>query len=166
MFLVLIKLLNGGRRMKKIKGLIFICAIFLGTSMSFGQGHLLISEFVVSPTDGEFIEICNPTADSIDLTNYYLSDHISSNNNNYIHIVEPGYAVLGSTDFTVKFPDGLKIAPGEYLVIAFSGTGFTAEYGVAADLEIKGDDAATPDMVAISVGASSPLCYLITPSRM
>ena len=31
----------------------------------FAQNHLLVSEFVVSPTAGEFIEIYNPTGSTI-----------------------------------------------------------------------------------------------------
>ncbi|MGB9359121.1 MAG: hypothetical protein WCC01_11250, partial [Acidimicrobiia bacterium] len=33
--------------------------------------HLLLTEIVVTPTDGEFIEIHNPTGSAIDLSNYY-----------------------------------------------------------------------------------------------
>ncbi|MDX2342696.1 MAG: hypothetical protein QNL12_02610, partial [Acidimicrobiia bacterium] len=36
--------------------------------------HLLVSEFVVTPTEGEFIEIHNPTDATIDLTDVYLTD--------------------------------------------------------------------------------------------
>ncbi|MCP5116946.1 MAG: lamin tail domain-containing protein, partial [bacterium] len=34
--------------------------------------HILITEFAVTPSDGEFIEIYNPTASAVDLSNYFL----------------------------------------------------------------------------------------------
>src|SRR5437870_5090318 len=37
--------------------------------------HVLISEISVTPAAAEFIEIYNPTAAAVDLTNYYLSDN-------------------------------------------------------------------------------------------
>ena len=36
--------------------------------------HLLMTEIVVTPTEGEFVEIHNPTASAIDLTDYYFTD--------------------------------------------------------------------------------------------
>ena len=130
--------------MNKIKGLILICcAVFLGTSLSFGQGHLLITEFANTPTAGEFIEIYNPTSDSVDLTNYYLTDAISGNDNDYIHVVEGGFVIGSGADFMSKFPDGVKIGPGQYICVAFKGDDFLATYGVSANFEIRGVDAAT-----------------------
>jgi hypothetical protein len=35
--------------------------------------HLLLSEFVVTPTAGEFVEIHNPTGATVDLTDVYLT---------------------------------------------------------------------------------------------
>ena len=36
--------------------------------------HLLLTEFVVTPTGGEFVEIHNPTDTAADLTDVYLTD--------------------------------------------------------------------------------------------
>ncbi|MCK6557960.1 lamin tail domain-containing protein [bacterium] len=120
------------------------------------QSHLLITEFAVSPTPGEFIEIYNPGPAAVDLSNYYLSDEVFNNNNNYINVVKGGFTAF-SSDFMVKFPNGTTIAPKQFLTIAFTGTGFTTSYGKPADFEIKGDEANTPDMTAVSVGASAGL---------
>jgi DNA/RNA endonuclease YhcR with UshA esterase domain len=56
-----------------------------------------------------------------------------------------------------KFPDGVKIAPGQHITLAFSGTAFTTEYSIASDFEIQAGDAAIPDMVAIDVGSTAGL---------
>ncbi len=117
------------------------------------QDHLLITEFVVTPTAGEFVEIHNPTANSLDLSNYYLTDEVFNNNNNYINVVKGNFTAFTS-DFMVKFPNGASIAPKQFVTIAVSGAGFTVTYGKPADFEIKGDDANTPDMAAVSVGAT------------
>ncbi len=139
--------------MKKSIWILLFSGIFLGTSL-FSQDHLLITEFVVDPTEGEFIEIYNPSPDSVDLSNYYLTDAVSYNDNKYIHIVEGNFTV-GSTDFMVKFPDGTKIGPGQHITVAFSGADFLVEYGVNSDFEIKGVDAATADMDSIDVGGAA-----------
>ncbi|MCP3999011.1 MAG: lamin tail domain-containing protein, partial [bacterium] len=36
--------------------------------------HLVLSEIAVTPSEGEFVEIHNPTSAVIDLTDVYLSD--------------------------------------------------------------------------------------------
>ena len=95
-----------------------------GTSSSSGAGgggtlgdHLLISEIGVAPAGGEFIEIYNPTAATIDLTAYYLTD-----NSAYPSIAEgkPWAPVTNNvgTDFLAQFPAGTKLAAGAVLVVA------------------------------------------------
>ncbi len=140
--------------MKKLILLLLLAGIFLTTNV-FAQDHVIVSEFVVDPTEGEFIEIYNPTSDSVDLSHHYVTDDIGGNNNAYTTIVQAGYEVGSSSDFMVKFPDGTKIGPGQHMTVAFSGTGFTATYLVPADFEIKSDDAATADMDSISLGTSA-----------
>ena len=137
-------------------GFCFAIALWLAPIAARAQNHLLISEFVVTPTAGEFLEIYNPTANAIDLSNYYLSDEVFNNNNNYINVVKGNFTAFGS-DFLVKFPNGASIGPKQFLTIAVTGTGFTTTYGKPADFEIKGDDANTPDMAKpspTSVGAT------------
>jgi len=64
-----------------------------------GQGGttaaLFVTEVMLAPTTGEFIEIANPNDVVIDLSNYYLSD-----NGNYFRV--PATATVDSTDFIVK----------------------------------------------------------------
>ena len=109
--------------------------------------HLLVTEFAVTPTEGEFIEIYNGTGVEVDLTNYYVFDGIYNNDNDYVHLVDGTYTPYGS-DFLAQFPAGATIADGEYQVIALDGTTFNTTYGFDADYELKGTSATTPDMVA------------------
>ncbi|NUO82194.1 lamin tail domain-containing protein, partial [candidate division KSB1 bacterium] len=144
--------------MKKLLALLVV-AFVTGMSPALAQNHLLISEFVVTPTPGEFVEIYNPTASAIDLSNYYLSDEVFNNNNNYINVVKGGFTAF-SSDFMVKFPNGTSIGPKQFLTIAFSGAGFNTTYGKPANFEIRNDDANTPDMdraSASSVGVNAGL---------
>lgn len=134
--------------------------------LAFGQAlpalgqydHLLITEFVVTPTAGEFIEIYNPTLTTIDLSRYYLTDDVTNNNNDYVNVVNgAGALAVANFDFLVKFPEGASIAPGGVKAVAFSGAGFISTYGIAADYEILRDDAGTPDMAAIAVASNAGL---------
>ena len=79
--------------------------------------HLVISELGVAPVAAEFVEIYNPTADPVDLGDYYLSDNAT-----YFGIAagtpwEPITSNPG-TDFLVKFPAGAILAPGAAVVVA------------------------------------------------
>ena len=56
--------------MNFIKGLIYLSPLFLMAELD----HLLFSEIVLTPSDGEYVRITNPTNGDIDLTNYYLTD--------------------------------------------------------------------------------------------
>jgi hypothetical protein len=79
--------------------------------------HLLISEVGTQPAGGEFIEIYNPTAASVDLTDYYLSDNALYHGIAAGQPFNPVLATAG-TDFLVQFPSGTTLAPGAALVIA------------------------------------------------
>ena len=132
--------------MNRLKLLIMLIAL---TGWSFGQDHLLISEVAVEPSNPvnqEFIEIYNPTAATISLENYYLSD-----NNEYYKWVDSSLS-LHSTDFLIQFPNSASIAPGEVIVIAFDGSVL-----VDADFEVINQNDNVPDMVGISVSNSSGL---------
>jgi hypothetical protein len=121
----------------------------------FGGPHLLISEVAVTPTGSEFIEICNPFPQVINLNYTYLSDDwYWPNMVGYYLLVTPGYTVSTTTDFTVKFPDNAFILPGQHLVVAVDGAAFILAFGFPADYEINGTDPGTPDMV--DVGNNAP----------
>ena len=92
--------------------------------------HLLLTEVALAGT--EFIEIANPTAQAVDLSDYYLSD-----NGNYFTI-PVGAPVLGAGDFVVRFPTGRSIPAGGVITVA-TGTAaaFNAIYGAPPTYSIK-----------------------------
>jgi len=135
--------------------LILICVCILSTG-TIAQVHLLLTEAVLTPTTGEYLEIYNPTGSTVDLTNYYLSDDED-------YALYPGTfgagpaPSIGSSDFIVQFPPGAMITAGQVVVIAFDGATFITDYGFAADYEMKGTDAGTPDMIPSNLGATAGL---------
>ena len=78
--------------------------------------HLLITELLYNPfgaTDGaEFIELVNPTGQTIDLAGYSLSDAVTAEE----------FADLR------RFPDGIMIEPQQVLVIAQQATEFETQF--------------------------------------
>lgn len=87
---------------------------------------LLLTEIVLAPSTGEFIEIANPGSTSIDLGNYYLSDSGS-----YFRL-PAGSPTVDSTDFLVKFPAGAQVpAHGVITVALDTAANFTTAYSSA-----------------------------------
>ena len=115
---------------------------------SLAQDHLLITEIVVKPTTGEFIEIYNPTVNTIDLSDYYITD--ATNNDSgfyYYNIVADSNAGGGiQNDFHAHFPNAATIEPGEYQTIAFNGTDFKITYNEDPDYELYETDPAITNM--------------------
>ncbi len=120
--------------------------------------HILITEFAVSPTDGEFLEIHNPTANAVDLTHYFLSDlHWSGDAISSYWRVTDGALVMTDAarfDFLAQFPAGTSIASGQTIVIsfgddaAFSSFWSTGARVVKPDFELiqDGEFDGVPDM--------------------
>jgi hypothetical protein len=83
--------------------------------------HLLITEVVVGPDEGEYVEIHNPTAAAIDLSNVYLSDF-----HDYACYLGRACTFTGgrtlatpaTSDFVARFPAGATLAPGAYATVA------------------------------------------------
>mgnify|MGYP002638767752 FL=1 len=113
---------------------------------------LLISEIVVTPTGGEFVELYNPNDTPIDLSDFYLTDATYASGGAYYYNITTGANYGGGTagDFHARFPAGLVMLPGDYLTVAMSGSdAFMTEYGMQPDLELweDGDGSdAIPDM--------------------
>ena len=144
-----------------------LVVIVLLTVSAFAHDKILLTELVVTPTAGEFIEIYNPGNTTVDLTNYYLTDATSSSNSKYYYniVLGDGSSHSGfSTDFIVKFPADSTIEPGEFQTISLNGsTNFFAEFGVIPNYELFEDDASPdtiPEMLEAetgSIGASAGL---------
>ncbi len=139
---------------------LFLFSIFISASL-LAQEHILITEFVVTPTDGEFIEITNPTQQTIDLSNYYITDATSASNGQYYYnIVTGSNAGNSSSDFHARFPAGATIAPGEFQTIAFKATSFSSSYGVNPTYEMTESDPSVDNMreaLSGSIGANAGL---------
>jgi predicted extracellular nuclease len=111
---------------------------------------ILLSEIVVTPTGGEFIEIYNPTAVAIDLSDVYLTDATFAGGGVYYYNIVTGSNAGGGgfSDFHARFPDGASIAPGEFQTVSLPGSDdFFAEYGFDPDYELF-EDGAGPDGIA------------------
>jgi hypothetical protein len=103
-----------------------------GSAPALSANHLLISEFVTTPTNVEFMEIYNPTAEPVDLSKYYVTDAWYEGVTPYqgYHLLPGGtFQITTNTDFCARFPDGAEIAPGEAIVVAAYAPGVDSLYG-------------------------------------
>ncbi len=102
-----------------------------------GEGHLLLSEVCVQPGGHEFVEIHNPTASALDLSDVYLWDATAADT--YYWLVASLDSV-GQYDFALRFPAGASIEPGAYLTISLSpAADFDTNFGLPADFAGLGD---------------------------
>ncbi|MEZ4438464.1 MAG: lamin tail domain-containing protein [Polyangiaceae bacterium] len=112
-----------------------------GTVCNACPGGVLLSELVVTPTDGEFIELYNPTTETVDLSNVYLADF------NTYYLVTQGTATVVSSDFLVKFPLGTSLAADARVTIALeTATSHNTNYGSFPDFDLSPADVAAPSM--------------------
>jgi hypothetical protein len=93
---------------------------------------VLITEGVLAPQAGEYIEIFNVTDVTIDLSTYYLADSTA------YWRVPSGGVLPQASDFVVKFPDGALMAPGQVITISISAieNGFLDTYGTQPDFAL------------------------------
>ncbi|MEA2077463.1 MAG: lamin tail domain-containing protein, partial [Candidatus Marinimicrobia bacterium] len=119
--------------------------IFLLPILAFAQGHLILTEMVLQPSAGEYVKIKNPTASSVDLSNYYITDATDVVNGKYYYKLTDGadfWSGSGS-DFIARFP-AVDLAAGETITLALGrDSDYLAEYGENADLYLKGTGADT-----------------------
>jgi predicted extracellular nuclease len=145
---------------------IVICLFLATVTLVHATDHLLISEVVVTPTSGEFVEIFNPTDTTIDLSDVYLTDATFSVGSQYYYNIVTGANAGGGgfNDFHARFPDGAIIASHEYQTMAIAGSDdFFATYGADPTYELLEDGASAdgiPDMreaLSGSIDAASGL---------
>lgn len=136
----------------------------LTTALVFADAdHLLLTELCDTPTDGEFVEIYNPTASTVSLDFVHITDLYGDNScvdDFYPQIALGPIAYQSSTDFLVKFPTGTEITSEQVIVIALSGSAFETEWGFQADYDIHATGGgATPMIVPANgfVGSSAGL---------
>ena len=126
--------------------------------------HLVISEVAVrgagtgaASDSSEYIEIYNPTARPVSLDDKYISDDIG-----YYRIVNGPYPVANTSDYALKFPNGLALLPGNTLILCVTKAGFAGSGATPGPaqyfLEMK-DSNLNPadDMVNVATGSTFPL---------
>jgi cysteine-rich repeat protein len=129
--------------------------------------HLLITEVVTRPGGAEMIEIVNPTASAVPLSDYFISDsHL------YYKIASGTFTTASGSDFVARFPDGSSIEPNQYKVVSLANasggaTSFASTYGKLPDFEMRPtanggtDEPNVPNMRSAqanaSIGASASL---------
>jgi hypothetical protein len=104
--------------------------------------EILLTEIVVTPTGGEFVEIYNPTGSAIDLSDFYLTDATFAGGGTYYYNIVTGSNAGGGgfSDFLARFPDGASIGAGEYQTIALAGSDdFFSEYSANPTYELFED---------------------------
>ena len=118
-------------------------AIVFTLSFALGQvDHVIFTEVVLTPSDGEYVEISNPTESAVDLTNYYLTDgtDISSSKLYYNLPIEDNYWSGSSTDFICRFPSGYTLAPGAAIKISLrDNSAYESVYGQTPDISLDDD---------------------------
>ena len=118
-------------------------AIVFTLSFVLGQvDHVIFTEVVLTPSDGEYVEISNPTESAVDLTNYYLTDgtDISSSKLYYNLPIEDNYWSGSSTDFICRFPNGYTLAPGAEIKISLrDNSAYESVYGQTPDISLDDD---------------------------
>jgi len=96
--------------------------------------HPVINEVLYyssSGVQGEWVEILNPTNETIDLSNYLIGDSENP---------------MGDDEGMYRFPSGSSIGPYSYAVIAYDASTFETIYGFKPDFEIAGTDPEVPDL--------------------
>jgi hypothetical protein len=119
--------------------------------------HLLLSEIKPTVSSEEFIELFNPTAETIDLSDYFLAD-----NAGYANLAgafgEGPRPTVHFSDFIARFPGGASIAPGEVKVIAMDSDGFEERFETEPDYALDGVGAAAMrEVYSNSIGSQASL---------
>ena len=126
-----------------MKRLTSLFLIFLLPVLALAQGHLIFTEIVLQPSAGEYVSIKNPTASSVDLSDYYITDATDTVNGKYYYKIADGadYWSGSGSDFIARFPS-MSLAAGETLTLALGrDSDYLSEYGENADLYLKGTGA-------------------------
>jgi hypothetical protein len=106
---------------------------------------LLISEVLYdalgTEPDEEWIEIYNPGASTIDLSNYKVGDEETP----------------GGAEGMLQFPAGISINPARVIVVANKATAFSGVWGFNPNYEMVGSDEGVPDMIPYTAWATGKI---------
>lgn len=131
--------------------------LLLVGSLLMGQAdHVLFQRVVITPTNGEFVALVNPTGSAVDLSDYYLTDATKASSGKYYYKLPSGidYWNDNVSDFIARFPAGQTLAAGDTLILGLHNTAlFTDYYGTAPDLSLFEDMRnAVSDSITIGLG--------------
>ena len=133
--------------------------LFLLSGLVFGQAdHLIFSEVVLTPSDGEYVQITNPTANDIDMSDYYLTDATDGSGNAYYNLPSgSGYWSGSGFDFICRFPAGYSLAAGASMKVSLrDNESYVNTYGESADLSLNEDLLDAIDGSSTKGNASTP----------
>ena len=126
--------------MNKIQTHIFFKGILLASAITFGQvDHIIFSEVVLTPSEGEYIEITNPTAGDIDLSDYYLTDATDNVSGKAYYKLPSGtdYWSGSGSDFICRFPVGYSLAAGSSIKVSLrDNDSYAGTFGESPDLSL------------------------------
>jgi len=97
---------------------------------------------VLTPSDGEYVEITNPTGDDIDLSDYYISDATDNTSGKVYYKLPSGtdYWSGSGSDFICRFPTGYSLAAGTSIKVSLrDNDSYVSTYGDSADLALDNE---------------------------
>lgn len=133
----------------------FLFGLLIPAVVLSAADHLLISEVVLQPSDGEYLVIYNPTEQNIDLTDYYITDATDVGTDEKYYKLPSGadYWSGNSSDFIARFPEGLILSAGDRLVLSVrDSVRYYQTYGINADLALM-DDMLSVDETTSTLGS-------------
>ena len=118
-------------------------AIVFTLSFVIGQvDHVIFTEVVLTPSDGEYVRISNPTSLAVDLSDYYLTDATDASSNKYYYNLPTGenFWSGSSSDFIGRFPSGYTLEAGASINVSLrSEDKYFSTYGLSPDLSLDSD---------------------------
>ena len=122
---------------------VFFRGILLASSLVFGQAdHIIFSEIVLTPSDGEYVEITNPTEVDVDLSDYYLTDATDNASGKFYYKLPSGtdYWSGSGSDFICRFPAGYSLAAGTSIKVSLrDNESYESTFGEAPDLSLDNE---------------------------
>ncbi len=122
---------------------VFFRGILLVSSVVFGQAdHIIFSEIVLTPSDGEYVEITNPTDVDVDLSDYYLTDATDNDHGKFYYNLPSGvdYWSGSGSDFICRFPAGYSLAAGTSIKVSLrNNESYESTFGEAPDLSLDNE---------------------------
>jgi len=134
--------------------------LILFTTILIGQAdHIIFTEVVLTPSDGEYVRISNPTDEAIDLSNYYLTDATDASSNRYYYNLPTGenFSSSSGSDFIGRFPSDFILEAGASISISLrSNDKYISTYGQSPDLSLDNDFLDAIDGVSTKGNSGAP----------